>query len=74
MSEHKRRELLLQALAEEGAARCGYAPGCGNPLAWPNARCDCKYVGHGIAAPSGEHTGCCEIRAAYRVVRDALDD
>jgi hypothetical protein len=64
---------LLRLLAEEGAARCCYMPGAGNPEAWPTARCDCKYLpmilgGMAMQSRTGEQTGCCEIRAAYRVV------
>ena len=75
-----RRESLLSALAVEGASRCCYMPGAGNPEAWPTARCDCKYVVRfiGPAAPpaekyvTSEMTGCCEIRAAYRLLADEI--
>jgi len=55
---------LLADLAAEGSARCCYAPGCMSPEAWITSRCDCKYV---VGPRTGEETGCCEMRAAYRV-------
>jgi hypothetical protein len=68
----------LQRLAEVGASLCCYMPGSGNPTAWPTARCDCKFlpadllalvaVGAEIRDVSGEQTGCCEVRQAWRVL------
>lgn len=66
----ERRERLLADLAAEGASRCCYMPGAGNPEAWPSARCDCKYSWPSLGSLLGstEQTGCCEMRAAYRVL------
>lgn len=65
-----RRARLLADLAAEGAARCCYMPGAGNPDAWPTAICDCKYGGslRAEVGPMSERTGCCEMRAAYRLI------
>lgn len=52
---------LVQKVAEVGAALCCYAPGAGNPDAWPTSRCDCKFGGSG----RGEQTGCAEARRIY---------
>jgi hypothetical protein len=71
MMREARRRRLLADLAAEGSARCGYAPGCFSPEEWITGRCDCKYVlGSlpGISAVGGEATGCCEMRAAYRLL------
>jgi hypothetical protein len=66
----ERRERLLADLAAEGSARCCYAPGCMSAEAWITSRCDCKHV-NPIVRPHGEETGCCEMRAAYRVLAEA---
>ena len=66
----ERRERLLSDLAAEGAARCCYAPGCMSAEAWIAGRCDCKHV-NPIVRPHGEETGCCEMRAAYRVLAES---
>jgi len=80
-SEHYDVE-QMRKLAEVGAALCCYAPG-GNPEAWPESRCDCKYLKVEFwwpvapRAAMGEKTGCCEVRHAYRVtqaLRDAAVD
>lgn len=72
---HKR---LLADLAAEGASRCCYLPGAGNPELWPASRCDCKFIpgfaGAAKALLTGEHTGCCEMRAAYWLLHDAESD
>lgn len=65
----ERRQRLLADLAAEGSARCCYAPGCLSPEQWVDARCDCKYMLLNVGLPrSGEQTGCCEMRTAYRVL------
>jgi hypothetical protein len=69
--EPKRVERLMAAIAAEGASRCCYLPGAGNPEAWPTAHCDCKYVSP-VMPGSTEQTGCCEMRAAYSVLSAAL--
>lgn len=67
-----RREQLMEDLAIEGASRCCYLPGAGNPELWPTSTCDCKYrmnfEGAARALRTSEATGCCEIRSAYRLL------
>lgn len=75
MSQNDHREQLLRLLAEEGARRCSYSPGAGNAHRWPTATCDCKFLGPLLGSPNDvppgtEFTGCCEIRAAYLVVKE----
>ncbi len=70
----ERRKRLLADLAAEGSARCCYAPGGLDPEVWPESRCDCKYQLLNLVNPalvaSSEQTGCCEMRAAYRVLQE----
>ena len=70
----QRRSRLLADLAVEGASRCCYMPGAGNPEAWPKSRCDCKYVRVWLTGfpPTCEETGCCEVRGVYRIVEESL--
>ena len=70
-TERERRQNLLAALAVEGASRCAYLPFVAD---WLAGRCDCKYRGAYVQPlpPTSEQTGCCEIRAAYRVVAASL--
>ena len=75
-TDKDRQARLLADLASEGSARCCYAH---DSAQWPNSICDCKYVTYftnerGEKLPlSGEQTGCCEIRAAYRMLVDFID-
>lgn len=66
-----RLERLMADLTAEGSSRCCYAPGCISAEEWVTSRCDCKYW-NPILKPAGEETGCCEMRAAYRVLAEAL--
>lgn len=73
----------MRKLAEVGAALCCYAPGAGNPEAWPTSRCDCKFLPalfsvlkeeyHQLGSFKDEMTGCCEVRQAWLALK-ALSD
>ena len=60
----KSRDELARLAAEIGAALCCYAPGHGDPDAWPTSFCDCKFGGSGV----GEQTGCPEARTLHRML------
>jgi hypothetical protein len=62
-------EEVMAGLAAEGARRCGYSGG--DPERWVKGPCDCKYLpswAHPLGIAGSEQTGCCEMRAAWRVL------
>jgi hypothetical protein len=66
----ERRRRLMHDLAIEGASRCCYLPGAGNPEAWTTSTCDCKHrpLIVDLRLGTSEQTGCVEMRAAWRVL------
>lgn len=64
-----KRQDMLEVIQRIGQKTCGYY----DPTkSWPANTCDCKYGANG--GPTGEKTGCPELRIIYAILKALSDE